>query len=226
MNRTRKTFLLPGILLCAVLAGTAVTGTAADTTILTNLGNIADGVISGLAPVIQLRSPDEVTVIGPMQQYDIPLSSIRQISVDFPRLVIETLTGVVIGPYSAFRGIDEELTLSVGGKSVKIPITALRALALGGRSLQPVPREWMGDHFLSAPEILAAAPLIIDAACDDCDMTIPVTSSGDETPIWNTITPDVVMDDEPAAFPWWLGLLGAAALVALFFLLRTGQSST
>ncbi len=175
-----------------------------------------------MAPTIQLRAPDEVTVIGPMQQYDIPLSSIRQISFDFPRVVIETVTGVVIGPYSAFRGIDEVLTLttSAGTTSIRIPVTSVRAIALHGSTLRAVPREWMGDHFLSTPEIVSASRLGAED-CANCTITIPAASDGDSTLIWNTITPEAPLE-EPGELQGWLGLLVVAGLVILFYLISSG----
>ncbi len=201
--------------------------TDVQATVLTNLGGVADGTLSGLADVIGLRAPDEVTVIGPMQQYDIPVSTILQITVDFPRLVIETETGVVIGPYSSFLGIGEVLTLATDADEsvVRIPVTALRAIALNGRALKPVPREWMGDHFLSEPEIVAAAPLQA-ATCEDCIITSPTTTSdeSDSTVVWNTITPETATE-EPATFPWWIGILAVGLLVVVVYFLGSGQSA-
>jgi hypothetical protein len=213
-------------LISMIALGTAAT----EATVLTNLGGVADGTLTGIDPLITLRAPDEVTVIGPMQQYNIPLSSIRQISFDFPRLVIETETGVIIGPYSAFSGIAELLKLipDSGKGTIEIPVTSLRAIAFHGRGLRAVPREWMGDHFLSTPEIVSAVPLLIDS-CDDCSITIPETinssTTADSTPIWNTITPEIPVE-EPAELPWWLGIIGVGALVIIFYFLSSGQSAT
>lgn len=226
MGISRRSATIVCLLTISLVSGLAFGATATQATVLTNLGGVADGTLTGLAPLIQLRAPDEVTVIGPMQQYDIPLSSIRQISLDFPRLVIETETGVVIGPYSAFRGIDEVLTLmtSAGTTSIKIPVTSVRAIALHGSTLRAVPREWMGDHFLSTPEIVSASRLAAED-CDNCTITIPASSYDDSTPIWNTITPEVPLE-EPGELPGWMGLLGVIALVILFYLFTPGQSSS
>lgn len=229
MNRARNTASMIVLLILALLSILSLATLATDVTVLTNLGGVADGVLTGIDPLITLRAPDEVTVIGPMQQYDLPLSSIRQISFDFPRLVIETETGVIIGPYSAFSGIGEllKLTPNTGNKIIEIPVTSLRALAFHGRGLRAVPREWMGDHFLSTPEIVAAKPLVGDS-CIGCTTTrapINGSSASDATPIWNTITPQTPVE-ETAEFPWWLGLIGVAALVIIFFLLNSGQSAT
>ena len=61
-------------LIFMIALGTAAT----EATVLTNLGGVADGTLTGIDPLITLRAPDEVTVIGPMQQYNIPLSSDRK----------------------------------------------------------------------------------------------------------------------------------------------------
>ena len=228
MGIIRRSSMIACLLTLTLISGLALGAAATQATVLTNLGSVADGTLTGLAPIIQLRAPNEVTVIGPMQQYNIPLSTIRQISFDFPRLVIETETGVVIGPYSAFSGINEVLTLAIdaGRGSIAVPVTSLRAISLHGAGLRAVPREWMGDHFLSTPEIVSASPLLAED-CDECTVTIPAastsTSISDSTPIWNTITPELPQQ-ESGELPWWLGLLGVGALVVLFYFLSTGQS--
>ena len=230
MNVSRRTSLFVCVLALALISAAALVTGATEATVLTNLGGVADGSLMGIDPIIFLRAPSEVTVIGPMQQYNLPLSSIRQISCDFPRLVIETETGVIIGPYSAFSGISELLKLSPdSGKGlIEIPVTSLRAVAFHGRGLRAVPREWMGDHFLSTPEIVSATPLLV-TGCDDCSITAPtpVTSDPpvDTTPIWNTITPEIP-PEEGFELPWWLGMIGVGALVILFYFLSSGQSAT
>ncbi len=225
MSISRKTALIVCLLTISLVSGLAFGATATQATVLTNQGGVADGTLMGLALIIQLRAPDEVAVIGPMQQYNIPLSSIRQISLDFPRLVIETETGVVIGPYSAFQGINEVLTLTTDSRtaSIEIPVTSVRAIALHGNSLRAVPREWMGDHFLSTPEIVSASPLLIDD-CDDCTITILTPSTSDSTPIWNTITPEMPLEEEAGELPWWVGVIGVGALIILFYFLSSGQA--
>lgn len=225
MGIFRRSSLLVCCLTLSLILGFAWGVTATQATVLTNLGGVADGTLSGLAPIIELRALDEVTVTGPLQQYNIPLSSIRQITFDFPRLVIETETGVIIGPYSAFSGINEVLTLvmATGIPSIEIPVTSLRAISLHGSSLRAVPRKWLGDHFLSTPEIVSATPLLVED-CEDCAITIPAPSTDDSAPIWNTITP-AITPEETTEFPWWMGLLGVSALIILFYFLSAGQSS-
>ena len=218
------------LIAAAVLLGCVASLAATEATVLTNLGGIAGGALTGLDPIIQLRTPNEVRVIGPMQQYDIPLTSILQISLDFPRVVIETETGVVIGPYSAFLGIAEVLSLTTESGTLPIPITSVRAIALHGRALKAVPREWMGDRFLSEPEIFAASPLQVEP-CEDCTVTTPTTSSTSATSsessvVWNSITPEAVVEEPSNGLPWWIGVLGVGALVILLYILGSSSSST
>ncbi|MBE0636402.1 hypothetical protein IH601_10445, partial [Candidatus Bipolaricaulota bacterium] len=55
--------------------------------------------------------------------------------------------------------------------------------------------------------------------------TPSTTAPDDSTPIWNTITPDMTLVEEPDAFPWWLGLLGVAALVIVMYVIGSSQSA-
>ena len=218
------------LIAAAVLLGCAASLAATEAKVLTNLGGIAEGTLTGLDPVIQLRTPNEVRVIGPMQQYDIPLTSILQLSFDFPRVVIETDTGVVIGPYSAFLGIAEKLWITTDRGTFPILVTSVRAIALHGRALQPVPREWMGDRFLSEPEILAAAPLQVEP-CENCAVTTPTTpptstTSSESSVVWNSITPEAAVEEPSTELPWWIGVLALGALVIVLYILGSSSSST
>jgi hypothetical protein len=222
MIRARKTFHFAAMLAVGLVVGAAWAAMGTQATVLTNLGGVADGTLTGLGPLIQLRAPDEVSVIGPMQQYNIPVSSIRQISVDFPRVIIETEAGVIIGPYSAFAGMDELLTLGVTSGSVSIPFTSVRAIALHGNALQAVPREWMGDRFLSTPEILAASPLAAETCADCAITTTPPSTTADTEVVWEAITP--MVEEEPSGeIPWWIGLLAVGLLVVVMFALGSGS---
>jgi len=216
------------ILVSLVVAGLSLATAAVQATLLTNKGQIADGTLTGIGPVLRLSAPDEVAIIGPDRQFDVPLSSILQITLDFPRVVIEATDRVLIGPFSAFSGIGEALHLDRSdGSLVTIPTASLRAIALGGHALRPVPREWMGDRYLSEPEILAASPLTLETGCDDCSIALPDRPLlADDTPIWNGLEPQVSLEEEPAGLPWWLGLLGFAAVVVVALLLTSGGSST
>lgn len=219
----RDLFTCAAILL-AFATFTLSTG-AVPAVVLTNTGRVADGSLVGLAPILRLNRPADMPFVGPDMQFDVPLSSIKQITLDFPRVIVETATRTLIGPYSAFAGIAEILSLDIGSETLKLATTALRAIALNGSSLRSVPREWMPNEFLDEPGVLPSSALT-GSACDDCSIDIPVIQVRDDgdVPIWNTITPTILPADPAPAIPWWVGLLGVAGLVGLFYLLSTSKS--
>ncbi len=221
MKRAIAALLIGGILGVVTFATSAV-----PAVILTNHGQVAEGSLSGMASVIRLLETDGVTSIGPGLQFDIPLSSIRQITIDFPRVVIEAENRTLIGPYSSFKGIAEALQFDHAGEpSVTIPTSSLRAIALNGHSLRPVPRVWLGDGHLTKPEISAASPFVA-AECDDCTIDLPQSDrDADLSPVWNGLTPEYVPEEE-AELPWWVGLLGVAVLVVVAMLLTSQSGSS
>ena len=182
-TRVAAAALLMGMMLCAF--GSAGWGTQA--VILTTTGHVMEGSVSGLAAVIRLTAPESVTFIGPGGQIDIPLEAIRQITVDFPRVVIETDEHLVVGPFSAFRGIDELLRIKRGGDLYNLPTASLRAIALHGNSLRSVPREWLGSGYLVMPEIVAATRL--EPLPSSYPVWVPDDTEADFTPIWSGLTP-------------------------------------
>jgi len=206
-----------------LVGGITIAAGAVPAVILTNLGQTSEGSLTGIAPVIRLLKTDGVTSVGPGLQFDVPLSSIRQITIDFPRVVIETADRTLIGPYSSFSGISDAVQLDrTGEPSVTIPTSSLRAIALNGHSLHPVPRVWLGNGYLSMPEIAGATPLVV-TECVNCSITQPQVDGTVTTPIWNGLTPEYV-PEEPEALPWWVGLLGVAALIVVAFLLTTSAT--
>jgi len=216
------------LLIGGLFAATAVAAGAVPAVILTNVGQVAEGTLSGIAPVLRLLATDGIRSIGPGPQFDVSLGSIRQITLDFPRIVIETDTRTLIGPFSSFSGISEVLQLDrVGAPTASIPTSSLRAIALNGSALRPVPRVWLGDGHLSMPEIAGAVPFVA-AECEDCTITTTrttATTDTDLTPVWNGITPEYV-PEEPEALPWWVGLLGVAALIVIAFLLTSSSPAS
>jgi len=216
--RTKPAFIV--LLIGGIVTGAAIAADAVPAVILTNTGQVAEGSITGIAPVIRLLATDGVTSVGPGPQFDVPLSSIRQITLDFPRVVIETDDRTLIGPYSSFRGISEALQFDrTGEPSVTIPVSSLRAIALNGHSLRPVPRVWLGDGHLSMPEIAGAAPFVAPE-CVECTISqAPSNGDADLTPICNGLTPEYV-PEEPET-PLWVGLLGVAAVIAIGLLLTS-----
>ncbi len=188
--------------------------------ILTNTGSVAEGSISGIGGKIRLIDPGRAVLIGPATQFDVPASSIRQITVDFPRVVIEAEGQTMIGPFSAFSGIDEEIRLKgTDGGDLLIPISAIRAIALNGNPLHPAPRVWLGDRYLKMPNVISLGSTA-EEGCASCTITSP--SPSDETPIWNTIHPVIPPPDTGSEIPWWLGLLGVAGLVGVIYLISSG----
>ena len=215
------------LLIGGIVGGTAIATGAVPAVILTNVGQVAEGSLSGIAPVVRLLPTDGVTSIGPDRQFDVPLTSIRQITLDFPRIVIETADRTVIGPYSSFRGISQALRFDRAGEpSVMIPTSSLRAIALNGHSLRPVRRVWLGHGYLSMPEISGASPFAA-AECPNCTIGLPrADAAADLTPIWSGLSPEYV-PEEPAELPWWVGLLGVTALIVVAYLLTsTGAPSS
>jgi len=209
-------------------SGLSATLGAVPAVVLTESGQVVDGSLSGLGPVLRLIRPDDAMHVGPDVQFDVPLSTILQISLDFPRIIIETATRTLIGPFSAIAGIDEVLRLDrAGSESYTLPLTALRAIALNGASLRQVPREWMGSEFLTRPKVVASTAQVGDV-CESCAITAPPDefAVGDDQPIWNTLTPTLPPDTGRAELPWWVGLLGVAAVIGVLYLLtQSGGSS-
>ena len=214
------------LLVGGILVGVAIATGGVPAVVLTNLGQVADGSITGLAPVLRLLTTDGARSVGPGPQFDVPLASIQQITLDFPRIVIETATHTLVAPYSSFTGIAEALQLDRPGQpTLSIPLSSLRAIALHGSALHPVPRVWLGDGFLSMPEITAASALVA-AECEDCTISPPRRDTdADLTPIWNELTPEYV-PEEPEGLPWWVGLLGVAALIAAAIVLAATEPTS
>jgi hypothetical protein len=186
--------------------------------ILTNTGKTAEGSLRGLSAVIRLSVPQTVTYTGPAQAFDIPLTTIRQITLDFPRVIIETPARVYIGPFSAFSGISEILTLKQEGGEEGFPTASLRAIALHGEPLRPVPREWLGSGFLSTPVVIAVSPVAVDGARRMAEEESEATPAQ----TWNDLYPTVPPQTEEET-PWWVGMLIVAGLVALIYMSVGGQ---
>jgi len=217
----RGKWAMAALLVAGMVGGMPIAAAAVPAVILTNLGQVAEGSLTGIAPVIRLQKTDGITSIGPGPQFDVPLSSIRQITLDFPRIVIETEDRTLVGPFSSFSGISEALQLDRPGEAtVTIPTASLRAIALNGHALHAVPRVWLGNGHLSMPEIAGASPFVT-AECVECTVSPPRTAAnGDTTPIWNGLSPEYVPEEE-SGLPWWVGLLGLAALTVVAILLTS-----
>jgi hypothetical protein len=143
----------------AVAVGAAGQDNAVSARILTTTGEIAEGALSGILPTIRLDAGELTNYVGPFQAFDIPRETIRQITLDFPRVVVETEDRVFVGPYSAYRGISELLTLQRGIGWLSVPTASVRAIALHGYGFHPVPREWLVNTFLVMPRSTARSAL-------------------------------------------------------------------
>jgi len=221
-NGVRSRALSCWLLATVCILAAAVSAAAVPALVRTNAGLVFQGGLSGLAPTLRLADP--FSRVGPAAQYDIPLSSILQISVDFPRIVVETDDRVYIGPYSAFSGIGDVLRIDERGAATAIFTTTLSAVALNGQSFRPLPREWLGRGWLGPGVfVLDKTSAAAEPAPTPSRTIASVAGQGDEDIIWGALTPTETPAEEPAGLPGWLGLVAVAALVALL-LLSTGGS--
>jgi hypothetical protein len=182
---------------------------------MTTTGETTQGNLTGISSIIRLSVLPPVTYIGPAQAFDIDLSTIRQILIDFPRVVVETEDRVYIGPFSAFSGISQLLTLTDGRTNHSFSTASLRAIALHGEPFHPLPRKWMGDGFLSMRDVITASPVTtnMDRAeriMEEEHVVIPVQT-------WNDLYPTTPPPLEETT-PWWVGMLIVAGFVALVYL--------
>lgn len=177
--------------------------------ILTTAGETVEGALSGILPTIRLDASELTNYVGPVQAFDIPRETIRQITLDFPRVVVETDDRVFVGPYSAYRGISELLVLQQGTGWLSIPTASVRAIALHGYGFHPVAREWLANAFLVMPLSTARSALrLADEEPAEQPRTSPATTAQQaEVP--------TEPEEETAG---WLGAVIVIALIALVFL--------
>jgi len=187
----------------------SLTTVAAPALLMTNTGKTAEGSLAGISPVIRLSVPHSASWFGPPPVFDIPLSTVRQITVDFPRLIVETNERVYLGPFSAFTGILEHLALRTKDETLNFPIASLRAIALHGNPLGSVPREWLGNEFLLKPEVLTAQALQAEES-----ETLPEEPS--ERIYWEELYPTLPPESTQET-SWLLNMLIVAGLAALLY---------
>ncbi len=226
--RGTKRNLLVSLFVAVVIIGGLSTAGSATTAVKTNAGRVLQGDLSGLATVLRLEDP--TPPIGPAAQFDIPLDSIQQMWIDFPRVVIETAEHVIVGPYSAFAGIAQLLKIEDAGDVTEVPFTAVQAIAFDGASFKPLPREWLGRNWLNQPLYVmnkvagAAREAAAPAETVTQVTTTTTTDEGDEI-IWNPGTVEAAPTTSGEGFPWWVALVAVAVVVGLFFLLPAGSGS-
>jgi hypothetical protein len=200
-----------------VFIGTVAT---AETVVLTNTGEEIQGSLTGLAPVIRLSVPPDVTFVGPAQAFDISTSTIRQITVDFPRVVVETADHVYVGPYSAFRGIDEKLVVHGLYADTPIDFASVRAISLQGDAIHPVPWEWLGDRFLSISleSPVATPPGAGVAEGVSTSPSTQTTQPQNWSDLYSSTTTPETQATSTSTTPWWIGLIVIGALAAVVYL--------
>ncbi len=212
---------LLGLILVASLGSASTSGQdgTVSALILTTAGEVADGELIGIDPTIHLDASSLTNYVGPLQAFDIPRSAIRQITLDFPRMVVETDDRVFVGPFSAYSGLSELLFLEHQTKRVAIPTISVRAIALHGYGFHPVSREWLGSTFLVIPLSTARSALTLEGKEAPAGPSKPVISPEAKKPS------SEVPEEPEQETPGWVGLLVIAALIALvYFSLSLGGS--
>ncbi len=220
---------LCGFVVVCCISGWGIGAVVADTvpaTVVMTSGRVLQGELAGLEPTSRLVA-EVPPHVGPPGTLDIAVSEIGQITLDFPRLVIETPDRVFIAPWSSIQGIPAELTIDTDQGSFTLVTAAIRAMALHGNTLHTVPREWLGDAFLQMPDVLISSG---GEESGDIAPTTPGDSrmEGDETiidltsPIFGgTDAADTIA--EPAdSSPWWI-LLVVAAIVVVVVIVASGS---
>jgi len=219
-NMTTRTLGRTVIALIMLLVGLSLIASSLPSSVLTTTGTVIRGSVSGIASSIRLMEPDRIASLEPVTVQEIDRSQIIQITVDFPRIVIETTTNAYVGPYSAFSGIDESLRIN----GADVPMAATRAIAMDGRSFRQPPRVWLGDAFLAMPSLEVASGLRETTAEPST-----VTNADDEPEfdpiVWNSFTPQEPVEEEAGALPWWVGLLVVAGIVGLLLFMQGSSSS-
>lgn len=235
MSALKTGRILVGLLAVAGIIGLSLGAVAETVSIKTNDGDVLQGALSGLAAMLRLEDP--VPQVGPAAQFDIPLPSIQQIWVDFPRVVIETAEHVIIGPYSAFSGIAQMLRVERFGDVQQIPFAAIRQIAFGDTGFRELPREWLGQSWLNqrirviqkaVAGAAAAAAAIVPATTVLAAPTLVYESSGVSDIVWNGAAPAAPATTPATSsgeLPWWVLLIGVAVLIAAFLFIPTGSSS-
>ena len=211
-TKNRYAYIVTAVVAIILVAGAAVVG---QDTLVTTTGRELSGTVSGIDTVVRL---DIVPAAGPMAVFTVPRSAIHQITVDFPRVIVETANRVYIGPFSDFTGIEQMVDVQHGGSDTAVPFAGVRAIALNGYAIHPVPREWLGDRFLTGPTI-AIAPSSATTASTTTTAAAPPATAAAEQPInWAKINPSPsIPPEESTGTPWWIGVIIAAVAAGLLY---------
>jgi hypothetical protein len=190
---------------------------------------LGDVVLEGLEKTSRLLA-EIPPHIGPARVFDIPISAIQQITIDFPRVIVETVERVFIGPWSMFTGLPETLSYTKAfGVIEEIYTTAVRAIALNGHAFREVPREWLGDGYLTQPKVIEKIVPIAGAVGSTPAVTAPLPDASlalpSETPIDDLFPTYPVETDTQQELPWWVVLVGVGVLAVIALLSVGGTSS-
>ena len=169
-------------------------------------GAVLNGTTTGMAPLLRLQ-------YSPHLSFDIPTASVVQMVIDFPRVIVETPERVYIGPYSAFSGIDDVLTLQQGDARRDLPFAAVRAIAFHGNPLHKVPRLWLDEGYLKTPTVLSIAT----PAGKEEPAPVGVTEETTPPQTWGDLYQSPVTQQSEET-PWWVLLLITAGLGVLVYL--------
>ena len=120
--------------------------------ILTNNGDLIEGKLTNLASTIRLNVTAPAVSVGPARALDILASTVSQITVNFPKIVIETPSRTYVGPFSAFTGIPGLLIIEQQETTQNLKIAGLRAIALGGVSMHEPPAGLLGMELFPRTE--------------------------------------------------------------------------
>ncbi len=226
--------VMAGLWVAGILIGLSLASSAATVSLKTNGGDVIQGTLSGLAAVLRLEDP--TPPVGPAAQFDIPLSSIQQIWVNFPRIVIETVDHVIIGPFSAFAGIAQMLRVEQLGTVTEIPFTAVRQIAFNDEGFRPLPREWLGRDWLNQRLYVVEKTAVASASSATTAATLETEPVATDTPtesesgsdvVWNGAAPAAPATTPSASggLPWWVLLIGVAVVFAAFLLIPSGKGA-
>lgn len=221
-----------GLFIVVAIVGLALAASAVTVSVKTNGGDVIQGTLSGLAQVLRLADP--TPAVGPAAQFDIPLDSIQGMWVDFPRVVIETVDRVLVAPYSAFTGVAQLLRVDQIGSVTEIPFTAIRQIAFGDVGFRDLPREWLGQSWLNQrmyvvnktlPTPTGTLTASTTTASESAAVETEPTTADTNQVVWNGAAPaaPATTSSTSGQIPWWVLLLGVAALILVFFLIPSGK---
>ena len=182
--------------------------------ILTNNGDLIEGKLTNLASTIRLNVTAPAVSVGPARALDILASTVSQITVNFPKIVIETPSRTYVGPFSAFTGIPGLLIIEQQETTQNLKIAGLRAIALGGVSMHEPPAGLLGMELFPRTETGLSSQLAKEEE-SSIELAQPIQQIfprawGEE--ICQTTT------EIPEEKTSWLFLLAVTSIASLFFL--------